>query len=377
MPFEIELETAPAGYAGTSARAEEFVQVIFREFTSTEDGQHFIQRLEGGVDPILRELPIQVLPSQIDHILAITWRSGRTTVYINELDIQGAVRAARPVKAGQGVTRDDIADIVRLDLGVDIPEDAGFIFVFSVGWRKGLFFDYGPIVPNHQPRLYDIGSVLAQAYAHVLFQELFSITEPEWEYLLEGKWFPFAGLSKDTIYGLVSYSRSGWNLDEKLDNIVAEVKARAPEMLDRWRNNPLFFAHIEILAKAVEHYLNDEHMSCTGLLYPRIEGILRTNHTSLGVDEKASPSNLSTAAVSVSAQNEKCLLLPRRFERYLREVYFANFDPKDPHIEVSRHSVGHGVASTLEFNPKNATISILIVHQLFYFLRSEEYRGRV
>ena len=102
------------------------------------------------------------------------------------------------------MTKDDIADIVHLDLGVDIPEDAGFIFVFSVGWRKGLFFDYGPIGPAQEPRLYDVGSVLAQAYAHVLFQELFSITEVEWGCLFASKWFPFAGLTKATTDGLIS-----------------------------------------------------------------------------------------------------------------------------------------------------------------------------
>ena len=117
---------------------------------------------------------------------------------------------AKPVIAGQGMTKDDIADIVRLDLGVDIP-GAGFIFVFSVGWRKGLFFDYGPIVPNQETASLRHWPVLAQAYAHVLFQELFSINESEWEYILESKWFPFAGLSSQTIDSLISYTRSGWS----------------------------------------------------------------------------------------------------------------------------------------------------------------------
>ena len=377
MPYEIKLETAPAGYSGTSARSGECFQLIFREFTSTEDGQHFIQRLEGGVDPILRELPTQVLPSKIDHILAISWRSGITKVYINELDMQGAVRVARPVEAGQGVTKDDIADIVHLDLGVDIPEDAGFIFVFSAGWRKGLFFDYGPIGPNQEPRPYDVGSVLAQAYAHVLFQELFSITESEWECLLESKWFPFSGLSKVTTDELINWARSGWDLDEKLDSIVAEVKARAPQMLDSWRKSPIFSTHIEVLEQAVERYLNDDPISCTGLLFPRIEGIMRSYHASLGGIEQPSQKNLPTSAVSANIQNDRCLLLPRQFEKYLREVYFAGFDPESSHIEVSRHSVGHGVVSTSEFNLKNATISILIIHQLFYFLRTERDQGTV
>ena len=377
MPYEIKLEAAPAGYAGTSARANEFVQLIFREFTSTEDGQHFIKRLEGGVDPILRELPIQVPPSKIDHILAISWRSGRTTVYINELDIKGDFRLAKAVEKCQGMTKDDIADIVHLDLGVDIPEDAGFIFVFSVGWRKGLFFDYGPIGPAQEPRLYDVGSVLAQAYAHVLFQELFSITEFEWECLFGSKWFPFAGLAKATTDGLISCIRSGWDLDEKLEGIVAEVKDRAPHMLDSWRKSPIFSTHIEVLEQAVERYRNDDAMSCMALLVPRIEGIMRSYHASLGSTEQPSQKNLPTSAVSANVQNDRCLLLPRRFEEYLREVYFAGFDPEASHIEASRNSVGHGVVNTSEFNMKNATISILIIHQLFYFLRTERDRDPV
>lgn len=375
MPYEIEMENAPAGYAGTSAKADELVQLIYREFTSTEDGQHFIKRLEGGVNPILERLPIQVPPSSVDHLLAIHKRDGKTTVYVNELEIQGTVRSTGSIRAGQGVTKDDIADIVSLNLGIDIPEDAGFTFVFSAGWRKGLFFDYGPILPNSEPRLYEVSSILAQAYAHVLFQELFSITEDEWNHLLRGKWFPFAGLSHQTIDSLISYARSGWDLDEKLDDIVVEVKGRAPDMLEGWRNNSYFPSHIGILERAVERYLDDDPVSCTGLLFPRIEGIMRSHHASISTTRRPTQANLPISAVSANVQNEKSLLLPRRFQQYLSEVYFAGFDPDDADIEVSRHSVGHGVASTSGFNIKNATISILIIHQLFYFLRSDQVQA--
>ena len=375
MPYEIKMEHTPVGYAGTSARADELVQVIYWEFTSTEDGQHFIKRLEGGVSPILEKLPIEVPPSTVDHLLAIHREDGKTTVYINELEIQGSVRVARHVRKGQGMTKDDIADIVRLDPGVDIPEDAGFTFVFSVGWRKGLFFDYGPTGPNHEPRPYDVRATLAQAYAHVLFQELFSITEDEWNYFLGCKWFPFTGLSNHTINSMLNYARSGWKLDEKLDDIVAELKSNAPRMLDNWRNNPFFSSHFDILERAVERYLDDDPISCTGLLFPRIEGIMRGYHASVSTNRRPTQGNLPISAVSANIPNEKSLLLPRRFEQYLSEVYFADFDPDDSDIEVSRNSVGHGVANTSGFNLKNATISILIIHQLFYFLRSEQTRA--
>ncbi len=48
MPFDISLEQLPAGYAFTSARSGECVEVRYRDFTSTEDGQQFIQRVESS-----------------------------------------------------------------------------------------------------------------------------------------------------------------------------------------------------------------------------------------------------------------------------------------------------------------------------------------
>ena len=56
MPVEIDLGMPPAGYAAAPKRATDTTAVVqFREFTSTEDGQHFIRRLEGIPSDIPRE----------------------------------------------------------------------------------------------------------------------------------------------------------------------------------------------------------------------------------------------------------------------------------------------------------------------------------
>ena len=371
MFVEIDLGNLPAGYALTSGRSGEQVNVQFREFTSTEDGQHFIQRLEGLPSDILQRLPSQILPSQIDHMLAICRRDGKAAVCVNKLEPHALVRSARSVKAGSAVTKDDLADVERFEIGVPIPNDAGFLFIFSVGWRKGLFYDFGPIHgPDPQPRQYDVSAVLAQAYCHVLFQERFSISDTEWDSLFAAKWFPFVGLRNETINALLNHIRSGWDPDEKLDDIISEIKERIPQMLDSWRNHSSFLPHIEILEHAVERFQNDDSVSCTGLLFPRIEGILRTHHTSLGTQMPPSTKNLTQTAVAAKIQNEKSLLLPHRFDKYLRDVYFAGFNPNAQNIDVSRHSVGHGLASASKFNKKSAVLGILIVHQLFYFLEN-------
>ena len=371
--YEMDLGNPPAGYALSFANGGESVPVMFREFTSTEDGQYFIQKLEGFPDMILHRLPCQINPSQVDHMLAIFLRDGKTNVYVNELKLKTKVRVARSVKFGEELTKDDFVELGRFELGVTIPDDAGFLFVFSIGWRKGLIYDFRPNVgPTPQPREFDVATVLGQWYGHVLFQEKFSITDIEWDRLYKAQWFLFMGLRENTIKTMITYIRSFKDPDERLSDIVSEVKVRAPQMLHSWRNHSTLQPHMEILECAIERFQNDDPVSCTGLLFPRIEGILRTYHNNLGIQRNTSPKHLTELAVSSKIENEKSLLLPHRFNKYLQEVYFADFEPDSKDIAVSRHSVGHGVAPASKFNQKSAVIGILTVHQLFYFLENEQ-----
>ena len=376
MPFEIELEVPPGGYARTYARAGESVEMCFREFTSTGDGQHFIQLLEGIANGILQRLPTSTSPSQVDHMLAIYYKNGKVDVYLNELEFIVHTRVVGPVDAGQGIMKDDVVDIIGLDLGVQIPNDTGFLFLFSVGWRKGLFFDFGPVkTPDSAARRYDVVTAFGQVFCHVQFQERFNISKEEWQALLKAHWFPFAALRNDTIDSLINCVRAGWDPDEPLDAIVAEVKDHVPKMLDVWRNHSSFLPHIKILEHAVEKFHEDDYMSCTGLVFPRIEGILRTNHISLGSPEPFKPTNLTKSAVAAKVGNDASLLLPNHFADYLNDVYFKSFNPKDEDIEVSRHSISHGVANVANFDQKSAVISILIVHQFRTFAKLAGKQG--
>ncbi len=371
MAEKIDLGTPRIGFPMTSARKGEFVEVRYREFTSTEDGQYFIKRLEGISNEILRQLQSNVLPSQVDHLLAICYRDGTADVYLNELEFKGHARPARPVEAGQDLSKDDIADIESLEVGVPIPDEAGYLFLFSVGWRKGLCYDFGPSgLPNPVPRQYDVGVFLAQCYAHLTFQERFSISDPEWETLFQSQWFPFVGMGDSGINRLISHIRSGWDPDELLEEITTEVRARIPGMEEGWQKLSPFQPHLRILERAVERFQAEDYVSCTGLLFPRIEGILRTHQSNLSTPTSNKPNNLSKSAVSSKIGNDKSLLLPHRFLEYLNDIYFAHFNPQSPSIDVSRHSVGHGVADQYKFDQKSAVIGILSVNQLSYFLAS-------
>ena len=85
MPYEITFDNIPAGYSLSSSKKGETgtIQVSVREFTSSEDGDLFISRLEGFPAEIVSKLPPRISPSQIDHLLAIIRIDKTATVYVN------------------------------------------------------------------------------------------------------------------------------------------------------------------------------------------------------------------------------------------------------------------------------------------------------
>lgn len=365
MPFDIRFARLPQGIAIKPARDGEVVEVLATEYVSTEDGQALIQRLEGFANDVLALLPRGQcpIPSQIDHMLVVVRTDHSATVYLNELSIVGHVRASRAIKKGEAVTCDDISDIIALDLGVDIPADAGFMVLLSHGWRRGLFYDWRPLIQGcGSPRAEDLRVVFAQIHSHLLFQEFHSLTEADWRGFFAEQWFPFKSLKRDTLLKMRGHVQSGWSIDEVLPEIVEHVRASAALWVETWRKDVVLSPHIEVLERGVQRFLDGDYMSTTHLIYPRIEGIIRNDMRSTG--ERATQSSMAERAGQSLVHMPKSLLLPKHFVRYLKEVYFANFDPKATGVSVSRNSVGHGVASTKECNEKAAVIGLLIARHL-------------
>jgi hypothetical protein len=375
MPYEIFFENVPAGVAAEAVRtgpAGGTGKVITREFISEEDGNTLVERLEGFGSAILDKLPVPtpIRPNQVEHLLAVIKKDGNATVYVNELKPIGTVQAKKQISPGDAVYSDDIAEIVTLEMeGVVLPKDVGIIYIFSVGWRRAMFYDLAPINATYgTDREYDIAIAFAQMYSYLLFQSRFAMSDAVWEYFLQSQWFPFISLRESTVRSLIAHAKEKWSLDDLTDSIAAEVKILAPKMVDRWKQGPAFAEHSQFLETAVERYLANDFVSSTAILYPRIEGLLRSTQKLTDPTGNPTQKGLSGSAVKVAEvdRHGATPLLPARFRRYLEEVYFAAFNPADPKIKVSRNSVGHGVVHSDECNLKSATISLLLVDQLFY-----------
>lgn len=377
MSFEIDFgKEIPVGFSIRSVKGPGMVEVCATEFVSSEDGDVLIARLEGISSMIFSRMKpgTLILPSTIDHLLAIVGPDGKATVYINELNLRAEMQPKRDLKKGEVVTPDDIADIKRMrphlgDAPVEIPNDAGVVFLFSVGWRKGLYYDFSPLPPDGSPRKIDMEMLLGQRYAYLLFQERFKISDEEFRQMIEQRWFPFISLRNATIRKMLDHVRNGWPLDELLENIHGEVCERLMSQAKKWEKNPFFEPHFELLQRAAERYLAGDFISASSILWQRIEGVLRAYHVVMFPGKKATQTALVESAIreNPNLQHTNSLLLPRKFETYLREVFFEPFDENSPR-NLSRNTVAHGVAPAKDFDKKGATVALLILEQLSYCL---------
>jgi len=378
MPHEIIFKDLPAGYSLSSGRAGEQVSVAIREFTSSEDGDSFITRLEGIPSEIIRMLPPEskIQSSVVDHMLAIIRRDKTATIYVNEIVfLVEVLNKRRDIEAGQAVYTDDIADLRKLIFkDITVPSDAGVLFLFSEGWRKGLYYDFKPLVgENPEDRDYDLEMICGQFYAYLGFQHLFKISEDEWNRLIAQQWFPFISLKKRLIQEIVNHARNDWDIDVLTERISNELTELIPALLNKWGKNKLLEPHFALFKQATERYLEKDYISTTAILYPRIEGLMRTYHLASNQFGRPTQKNLVASVVDAKAveRHGHSLLLPNNFRRYLEEVYFANFDPNDPKV-LSRHTVSHGVAPAENFSLKGAILGLLILDQLSFYIGQKE-----
>lgn len=373
MPKEINLMQLPAGYAENSGRAGEKMFVSLRGFFSSEDGNNLITRLEGFPQELISLIPseVPILPSTVNSLLALIRRDKTATIYLNnEVRPIASARIKGGCKKGDPVSAEKILDIGKVKFeGIDIPRDVAIAYVFSAGWRRGFFYDFAPLRENLvKLREYDVEELIGGLYAYLLFMNRFKISDSTWTTLFQQRWFPFAYLGDSVIKKIISHAENNWDIDEFIPEIADNVKRLLKENNPIDRSSPYFTEHAVLLDQAVERYLAGDYISCASILYPRIEGLMRTFHRTERYESKPTPENLSKTVTQHHQEKriQNSLLLPRKFNDYLNEVYFAHFTPGTA-PDTGRHSVAHGEARADDFNLKSSMIGFLVIFQLTLF----------
>jgi hypothetical protein len=372
----LHFDALPCGFATAPATDGEKMTVQTAGFVSSEDGGEFTSRLEQLtlLSRVLNEFGVP--PSRVDHVLAVLQPDNGVTVYCNELGLLGRARLGRPggVKAGQAVSRDHLLDhdeLVPVDATgtpVSIPDDCGVVFLFSVGWRKGMYFDLSLPRPDGRRRETSLPNLFGQYYTQVLFAEMYSATDAQWHRLFECGLFPFTGLTSQDRADLFSLAKFDRDPTPFVEPMCRTFAATLRTRLDDWRRNRLLNRHMEFWTRALDRFEDDkpDYISCLSILTDRIEGVLRTLFVERKPGVKATQAALS--ANLVENKGDSSVLLPAWFEQYLRRVYYAAFDLQAGEVPFSRNSHAHGVSKAADYDFVRATVAFMVVDQMFHYL---------
>lgn len=343
--------------------------------TDNDDGTFFYSCLDQISRLFLREWMIRerTNESSISNCLILMSNLNSAKVYINFPTIMNII-ARRRINSGDPIAREDIADIREIVFGDPEIKDADFqaiIYIFSIGWKRGLFYDFTSMIKGSSDALSinSIRTLLASFYAYIIFPEIHKIYPEIKETLTRDGWFPFIRILGKNFDLLCDAIKNDFPIsDVSLDIINSFDKKYINDMVDAWMTKELFRNHEIIIRKGIDEFLEEDYISSIHILYPRIEGLMR--HIYLGEEQKATSFNLAKKLASMGKQrtNEFGLFLPDDFDVYLREFYFSSFELERGDINLSRHSLAHGVAKESEFNKIKAFQAILIMDQISFYI---------
>ena len=186
-------------------------------------------------------------------------------------------RTSRSIKAREPIFEDDLVDVDELVFeGVEFPEDAAIVCIFSARWRKGLFFDFVPLGPDRERRDFNVAKQLGSYVAYLYSQGVFHLVDDDWTHLISQQWFPFVSLPASLRGKVARFAKGRRRLDTLLPEAATAARAALPRMLERWRASYLLAPHIDLLARAAERFAAGDYISATAIIYPRIEGIMQT-----------------------------------------------------------------------------------------------------
>jgi hypothetical protein len=161
MPIEFKLTERIVGLSLHTATGAEKLSVEYGALVPSDDPTRVQHVLEGLQGCVFSRIPGFPDPSQVKSVVVVVRQDLSATAYINEVRLKAQVRVTRAVNKGEPVYTKDISDIQEVTLGVEVPDDAAVIVVTSIGWRRSVYFDFGPFTDN-KLRIGPLSQILAR-----------------------------------------------------------------------------------------------------------------------------------------------------------------------------------------------------------------------
>jgi len=361
-----------AGFAAADIPPEAFGWILTRAFVCSDDPQFYLYS-----DQISKMFLNRYFIDAIIHYLILIHSDLSADVYVNDFPIQVKMLAKRAVKAGEPVSQNDIANITELRFpGINLKEDDCIIFCFKKGWKFGLFFDF---CQADRKTILDVKTLqqdLGSFYRYLTFQEVYSVLENEtvFKAMFSDGWFPFIQLLGSDFQELARYYEDKPRLSSNVNSFLAKFDAnRIYLFVNRWWSNSLFKGKQTILKAGIDVYISGTeagYINCVKTLYSEIEGIVRISY----VNEKGREPTFQELIEYVQQKAEGkfgprgTLGFSEVFYQYLKEIVFKGFNLKTGEVDLSRHTVSHGVADQKEYTKIKALQAILILDQMYFYL---------
>jgi len=371
--FKVDLKnTNLVGVALESAKPGGKVRVARMGFYTDFDGDFFFTCLNEISRAILGTWlnKIKIRESMISNCLIFIDKKSQAEVFINcPTFMEVSVKDCS--KSHNVVMREDILDIHKISFsGVKLRSDLTVIYIFSNGWRRGIYFNFLPHnLDASSSDSTDLNVLFGAYHAYLAFPEIYQYQNlPEVKIkLYNAGWFPFIRILGEPFTDIFNALKNDLPLSE-IEACIARTfdNDMVNSMYNSWISNQLFKKHETFLKKGIEEYFEKDYISAIHVLYPCIEGILQD----LSYDAKIqgdSGEKLTTKLISYlkSKNPDTRLLLPETFKQYLIDSYFAKFNRESEGIDLSRHSLAHGAATNADDYTQVKTLqAILILDQL-------------
>jgi hypothetical protein len=370
--FEILIGGKPVvGFSIDAARAGDNVRVAQRCFLTDYDGDLFFTCLDQISRIYLRDWmsSSRKKESAISNCLIFIQKNNEAKVFIN-IPTAMQIISKRSIEKGDEIYRDDIADLIRVRFpGIQVKSDCAVIYIFSKGWRRGLYFDFLPVQPQSIYRTSDLETLFASFHSYLLFPEVHRLEPKVKEKMFKFGWFPFIRILGRNFEEICNTLKHEFPLIETEIKVVDSFDEKSiRDMKDAWMTKEVFKKDETVIETAIARYIEKDYISAIHVLYPRIEGLMR--YIYMGENGKPTSKKLVDKLTAPVAKKsiDLSLFLPEDFNEYLKQFYFSSFDLEKGKIDLSRHSLAHGVAKKEDFSKIRAFQAILILDQIFHYV---------
>jgi len=307
--------------------------------------------------------------SGIENCIIFVNRNNEYEVSINFPTLLKIIAKKETVK-GTPIFKDDFIDIKELSFPtISFKQKCGVIYIFSHGWRRGLYFNFLPLVQDNDDIFEKYQTLFPAFYAYLVFPEIYRTDQQTLTRLYSDGWFPFVCIIGKFYEDLYRAHKNNVGISETITKIINFFNSeKIHDMEKRWFTKMEFDNHKKIIETGIERYLAGDYISAINNLYPRIEGVLRYLHLKSAGSGTVKDLLDTLQDVAEEKTTPYSLFLPKDFRIYLKTFFFSSFDLKTGKIDLSRPSLAHGVADESQFNRIAAFQAILILDQISYYL---------